>query len=97
MPIPSAGGLPSSERVVPKLWSSSSREVPPALDGGQQAELKAAVQELPAKAGIDLANWNWKVVRRFVQERYGLALSRSSCLNYSRLHGVRLYTAWGLC
>ena len=54
---------------------------PPALDGGQQAQLKAAVQALPEKAGIDLANWNWKVVRRFVQERFGLSLSRSSCLN----------------
>ncbi len=58
------------------------RRVPPALDGGHQAQLKAAVQALPEKAGIDLANWNWKVVRRFVQERFGLLLSRSSCLNY---------------
>ena len=58
------------------------RWVPPALDGGQQAQLKAAVQALPEKAGIDLANWNWKVVRRFVQERFGLLLSSSSCLNY---------------
>ena len=32
--------------------------------------------------GINLSNWNWKVVRRFVEERFGLALSRSSCLNY---------------
>ena len=30
----------------------------------------------------DLANWNWKVVRRFVQERFGHSLTRSSCLNY---------------
>ena len=56
--------------------------VPPALDGDQQAQLKAAVQALPEKAGIDLANWNWKVVRRFVQERFGHSLTRSSCLNY---------------
>ena len=55
---------------------------PPALDGDQQAQLKATVQALPEKAGIDLANWNWKVVRRFVQERFGLSLSSSSCLNY---------------
>jgi putative transposase len=40
------------------------------------------VQALPEKAGVDLADWNWKVVRRFVQERFGLWLSRSSCLNY---------------
>ncbi len=44
--------------------------------------MKAAVQALPEKVGIDLANWNWKVVRRFVQERFGLLLGRSSCLNY---------------
>jgi len=55
---------------------------PPALDGGQRAQLKAAVLALPERAGIDLANWNWKVVRRFVQERFGLWLRRSSCLNY---------------
>ena len=55
---------------------------PPALDRDQQAQLKAAVQALPEKASIDLANWNWKVVRRFVQERFGHSLTRSSCLNY---------------
>ena len=55
---------------------------PPALGEAQQGELKAAVQELPAKSGIELANWNWKVVRQFVQEGLGIGLSRSSCLNY---------------
>jgi len=40
------------------------------------------VHAQPERAGIDLANWNWKVVRRFIQERFGLMLSRSSCLNY---------------
>ena len=63
---------------------------PPALDGEQQADLKAAVQELPVRAGIDLANWNWKVVRRFVQERFHLSLSRGSCLNYLRRLGFVL-------
>jgi transposase len=29
-----------------------------------------------------LANWNWKVVREFVQQHFGRWLSRSSCLNY---------------
>ena len=43
---------------------------PPRFDGVQQTELKAVLQEVPAKVGLDLArNWNWKVVRRFVQER----------------------------
>ena len=40
------------------------------------------MQAAPAAAGIGLANWNWKVVRQFVQDRYGRALSRSSCINY---------------
>ena len=48
----------------------------------QRAELKAAVPGSPWQAGIDLSNWNWKVVRRFVEERFRLTLSRSSCLNY---------------
>ena len=33
-------------------------------------------------AGIELANWNWKGVRQFASERFGIRLSRSSCLNY---------------
>jgi hypothetical protein len=44
--------------------------------------LQAAVQAPPAAAGIALAGWNWKVVREFVQRRFGIVLSRSSCLNY---------------
>ena len=56
----------------------------PRLCESQQAELRAAVQELPAMAGIELANWNWKVVHQFVSERFGISLSRSrsGCLNY---------------
>ena len=54
----------------------------PALGETQQAALRAAAPELPAKWGIELANWNWKVVRQFVLERFGINLSRSSCLNY---------------
>ena len=60
----------------------SSREVPPALSGDQQAELKAAVPRSPSEAGINLSNWNWKAVRQFVSDHFGLSLSRSSCLNY---------------
>lgn len=29
-----------------------------------------------------MANWNWKVVRLFVKQRFGHHLCRSSCLNY---------------
>jgi transposase len=44
--------------------------------------LKVAVQAAPSDAGLDLANWSWKVVRQFVQERFGRLLSSRSCLNY---------------
>ena len=63
-------------------FEQSGGSPPPSTETSRQAQLKAAVQALPEKAGIDLANWNWKVVRRFVQERFGLSLSSSSCLNY---------------
>ena len=55
---------------------------PPALDQAQQEELKGAVEQPPATAGIVMANWYWKVVRQFVSERFGISLSRSSCLNW---------------
>ena len=29
-----------------------------------------------------MSNWNWKVVRQFLKQRFDLGLSRSSCLNY---------------
>ena len=70
--------------VAPRRWFLNRVVVPPALNGEQRAELKAAVQGSPSQAGIDLSNWNWKVVRRFV-ERFGLSLSRSppvADLNY---------------
>ena len=62
----------------------------PALGEAQQADLKAAVQELPTKSGIELAKWNWKVVRQFVSDRYGIGLSRSSCLNWLHRLGFAL-------
>ena len=40
------------------------------------------MQAVPSAAGLDLANWNWKVVRQFVQERFACLLSSRSCLNY---------------
>ena len=40
------------------------------------------MQQTPAASGIELANWYWKVVCQFASERFGISLSRSSCLNY---------------
>ena len=45
---------------------------PPASDVEQRAELKAAMKQLPWQVGIGLSNWNWKAVRQFVQDRFGL-------------------------
>ena len=55
---------------------------PPTLNAGQQDQLKSAVLNLPGEAGIELSNWNWKVVRQFLKRSFDLGLSRSSCLNY---------------
>ena len=82
MPILLAYWPGHSQRVAPRRWFLNRVVVPPALDGERRAELKAAVQGSPSQAGIDLSNWNWKVVRQFVEERFRLTLSRSSCLNY---------------
>ena len=68
--------------MVPSRWFLNRLVVPPALDVEQRSELKRAVQALPSQEGIELSNWNWKVVRRYVAGRFGLALSWSSCLNY---------------
>ena len=45
------------------------------------------MQELPANSGMELANWNWKVVCQYVSGRFGISLSRSTCLNYLRRLG----------
>ena len=60
------------------------------LGWGKQAELAAVVQGLPSQAGIDSSNWNWKAVRRYVRHRFGLAPSRSSCLNHPHRLGFVL-------
>ena len=52
--------------------------------------MKAAVQAPPAAVGIDLADWNWKVVREFVRRQFGSTLSRSSCLQSLHRLGVVL-------
>ncbi|HEX5503668.1 MAG TPA: transposase family protein, partial [Thermomicrobiales bacterium] len=39
------------------------------------------MQQPPAAAGIDLANWNWNVVRAFGEGRFERAWCRSRCLN----------------
>ena len=48
------------------------------------------MQELPANSGIELANWNWKVVCQYVSGRFGIRLSRSTCLNYPHRLGFVL-------
>ena len=88
-------GPPHHWTVVGRLrrgWAHSLdiravRWCPPALEAPPAAPLRGAVQELPANSGIGLANWNWKVVCQYVSERFGISLSRSTCLNYLRRLG----------
>ena len=47
---------------------------PCVLGKAQQGELRAAVQGLPVKSGIELANWNWRAVWQFVLEHFGISL-----------------------
>ena len=48
------------------------------------------MQRPPREAGIAQADWHGKVVRRFVEECFGITLGRSSCLRYlHRLGFVR--------
>jgi transposase len=61
--------------------------LPPALNPGQQAALKAAVRRPPRAAGLDQADWNRKVVRRTVAARFGITLARSTCLTSLRRLG----------
>ena len=44
--------------------------------------MKGAVEQPPAGASIEMANWYWKVVRQFVSAWFGICLCRSSCLNW---------------
>ncbi len=40
------------------------------------------MQAAPAEAGVALANWGWKAVRQFVEDRCGVRLCRSACTRY---------------
>jgi transposase len=44
--------------------------------------VKAALQGTPREVGLEWGDWNWKVVRQFVSERFGPQLGRSGCLKY---------------
>ena len=66
--------------------------VPP-LDQAQQEELKEAVEQPPAAAGIELVNWYWKVVWQFVLERFcnqGPKHSRETPVPILRLRQMRI-------
>ncbi|MHB1007082.1 MAG: IS630 family transposase [Chloroflexota bacterium] len=75
-----ARGFPPSRTSRPRLRAHW--RFPPALDEGEQAGLKTALQAPPREAGLNLADWNWKVVWAFIQQRCHRLLCRGSCLNY---------------
>ena len=78
----SARGWPPFAATAPPRSRFCTQVAPPALNAAQQAALKEAMQHPAREAGIALAAWHWKVVRRFVNERFGITLARSSCLTY---------------
>ena len=80
--IPLETGWPTFAEPGPKVWSLNRLGVPPVLSRGEQNHLKSSVLDPPGEAGIELSNWNWKVVRQFLKRSFDLGLSRSSCLNY---------------
>ena len=82
---PLGGGLGGGRTPSPD-FRAKGRPPPPPLEPAQQEELKGAVEQLPPASGLDLANWNWKAVHRFILERLGSSISRSSCPNY--LHRI---------
>ena len=43
-----------------------------------------------AVQAAQMANWYWKVVRQFVSERFGISVSRGSCLKYLHRLGFAL-------
>ena len=61
--IPLETGWPTFAEPGPKVWSLNRLGVPPVLSRGEQNQLKSVVQNTPGEAGIELSNWNWKVVR----------------------------------
>ena len=76
MPIPLAGGLPSSVRTVRRRWPSSSRGVPPrdrrsAADRTEGSGAGGSSKGWPRLGQLELE----EVVRRFVQERCEVSLS----------------------
>jgi transposase len=60
------------------------------LSEEEQADLKAVIPAEPRVAGVPVANWNWKAVRCYLEQRLDKRLGRSSCLRY--LH--RLGFVW---
>lgn len=78
-PIRLAAGWSPSSAMAPTRWRSSRWAAPPAVGAEARAGLKVAVQAAPAEVGIALANWSWKVVRQFVEDRCGVRLCRSAC------------------
>ncbi len=85
MPIRLVNGPKPSLRAVPKGWFLSRLVVPPRVGRGATSRVEGGGEQLPSQGGIKQPNWNWKAVRRYVEDRFGLALSRSlpvADLNY---------------
>ena len=55
---------------------------PPPLKGRSRRRFEGRCRSCPPTQASNLANWNWKVVCQYAYQRFGIRLSRSTCLNY---------------
>ena len=90
MPIRLANGPGHSRRAAPRRWFLNRVVVPPRVGRGAAGRVEGG------GAGVSIASWHRPVQleleggARFVEERFRLKLSRSSCLNYLHRLGFML-------
>ena len=75
-----ANGPKPSLRAVPKGWFLSRVVVPPRVGRGATSRVEGGGAAITVAGGYQTVQL--EPVRRYVADRFGLALSRSSCLNY---------------
>ena len=101
MPTPSANGSRLSPRAVPRRWFLNRVVVPPRVGRGATRGVESGGAGSAVAGGHSASggsNWNWKAARQYVEDHFGLTLSRSSCLTPYQVRGdVTTCIVWGLC
>jgi transposase len=62
---------------------------PRKLDDSERARLERALLEPPTEAGYEAGSWTPTLVRRYVDDRFGVSYSRPSCRRLMREAGLR--------